>query len=167
MYTAPKGGRLFTLCPLLSLQMRYIDIDKQTLGSLIRKTGNNKRISQDIDELFWEAFDFTRIGVKSRDAMNTEKRRFWKVVRSDGTAIDFLFGRPKRDSNGVEKNITDIGLGLTKDRLWGVDPGITDVFVAVDGNDEGAENIDQRILPHIRMEQGAESGRVMAKQCQP
>jgi len=140
VYNTQKGGRLFTLAPLFSFQRRYIEIDERLLRYLIRCTKHREKAPREVDKLFWSAFDITRIGVRSLERMYTKKRRFWNVVKSDGTAIDFLFGRPKRTTPVAERTVTDIGLDLTKDRVWGVDPGITDAFVAVDGNgDESYE----------------------------
>jgi hypothetical protein len=141
MCTAQKGGRLFTLAPLFSFQRRYIDIDERMLRYLVRCAKRREKAPKDVDRLFWSAFDFTRIGVRAPEKMYTEKRRFWNIVRSDGVAVDFLFGRPKRPTTFTEKTIADIGLDLTKDRVWGVDPGITDVFVAADGNEDESHEI--------------------------
>ena len=140
MYVAQRGGRLFTLNPLFSFQRRYIDIDERFLRYLIRRARHTE-IPKEVEDLFWNAFDFTRIGIKTPGKMYTEKRRFWNVVRSDGVAIDFLFGRPKRETTVAEKTVTDIGLDPKRDRVWGVDPGITDVFVAADGNGNESHEI--------------------------
>ena len=56
-------------------------------------------------------------------------------------AVDFLFARPKRVEPTKPKTIADIGLDLSHDRLWGVDPGITDVFVAADSNGDDAHEV--------------------------
>ena len=54
-------------------------------------------------------------------------------ITSDGVAISFLFARPKRPEVESQK-WSSLGLNLQNDRLWGVDPGVTDVFVASDSN---------------------------------
>ena len=141
MCVSQKGGRLFTLCPLHSFQQRYIEINARTLRCLIKHTGYKEKFPKDDSVLFWNAFNFTRIGVKSLDNMYTKKQHFWNTIRSDGTVIDFLFGRPKRSTTTIEKSPADIRLDLTKDRLWGVDPGITDVFVAADGNGDESHEV--------------------------
>jgi len=131
MAIIPRHVRLCTLYPLYSIQRRYIEIDSQTLRSLIKRA--NGAAGQN---LFWDAFNFPEIGVASEEAMQSPRRRFWSVIRSDGVAIDFLFARPKRVKAVPEVTMADVGLDLTRDRLWGVDPGVTDAFVAVDGSND-------------------------------
>ena len=135
MAVVPKHIRSFTILPLYSCQRRFVEIDTQTLRSLVHRAGGIVG-----PNIFWDAFDFTKIGVASLEEMQTPRRRFWSIVRSDGAAIDFLFSRPKRVA-APEKTMTDIKLDLEEDRLWGVDPGITDIFVAVDGNDNAAHEV--------------------------
>jgi hypothetical protein len=47
--------------------------------------------------------------------------------------MSFSFARPERKKPSVKK-WSEINLDLDKDRLWAVDPGITDIFVACDNN---------------------------------
>ena len=65
--------------------------------------------------------------------------QFWSIVRSNRAAVDFVFGRPKHIM--LEKIMIDIGLDLTRDHVWGVDPGLTDVFVATDGSGDDSHEI--------------------------
>ena len=82
---------------------------------------------------FWDAFNFTKISIVTINSMVTPRHQFWSIVRSDGVAVDFVFGQPKC-ANVPEKMMADIDLDLSRDQLWGVDPGITNVFVAMDGS---------------------------------
>ena len=93
MAVVSRHARLFTLHPLYSFQRRFIEIDAQTLASLVNRAGGVVG-----PNLFWEAFDFTKIGVASLEGLQSPRRRFWSTVRSDGVAIDFLLARPKREA---------------------------------------------------------------------
>ena len=39
--------------------------------------------------------------------------------------------------------MTDISMDLARDRVWGVDPRITDVFVATDGSGDAPHEIQK------------------------
>jgi hypothetical protein len=54
-------------------------------------------------------------------------------METDGISVSFLFARPPK-AKCKEVKWSSINLDLEKDRVWAVDPGITDVFVASDGH---------------------------------
>jgi hypothetical protein len=63
------------------------------------------------------------------------KKSFTGPIRTDGVGIDFICARPvkKRSSRTTPASIrNDIG-NLSEAVVWGVDPGIREVFVASDG----------------------------------
>ena len=71
MAVVPKHARLFTLHPLYSFQRRYIELDQQTLASLVNRAGGVVGTN-----LFWDAFDFTKIGITSTDELRSPRRQF-------------------------------------------------------------------------------------------
>src|SRR4051812_14668478 len=62
------------------------------------------------------------------------------ILECHSIVIDFIFGRSKW-ALMQETTIVDIGLDTMKDHLWGVDPGMTDVFVVTDGHGEESHEI--------------------------
>ena len=76
--------------------------------------------------------------------MVTPRCQFWSIIRSDRAAVDFVFSQPKH-ANAPEKMMVDIDLDLSRDQLWGVDPGITNVFVATDGSGDDSHEIQKML----------------------
>ncbi|KAG0179783.1 hypothetical protein DFQ29_001663 [Apophysomyces sp. BC1021] len=54
------------------------------------------------------------------------------TIRTDGVDVEFIFKRPKRTASKTPLTPTDLQHLATDAIIWGVDPGVTDTFVAVD-----------------------------------
>ncbi|KAG0162834.1 hypothetical protein DFQ29_003649, partial [Apophysomyces sp. BC1021] len=88
--------------------------------------------------LFYKVFDFSNIGAYHtlEDLLMNEKSVFQNTIRIDGVGMDFIFARNKKPEHlSVKLELTDFGTEeLNRDyQLCGVDPGITDIFVAAYG----------------------------------
>src|ERR1700676_3878792 len=67
-------------------------------------------------------------------------------MTTDGISLDFLFDKrplPARDLQTPESFANWIEFGEHRTTIWGVDPGITDIFVAVDGLLEDPHRVRQ------------------------
>ncbi|KAG0182708.1 hypothetical protein DFQ29_002628 [Apophysomyces sp. BC1021] len=57
--------------------------------------------------------------------------------------VDVIFRRPKREADDIQLTVEDFDVQeLEESKLWGIDPGISNMFVAVDGC--GAERHEDR-----------------------
>jgi hypothetical protein len=139
-YTDPRGARLFNLLPIHSLDMRFITINLQALSKMIKDTRVVRAPgkTETMNDLCWRLFDMQRIGFQERSQLeeSDEKKGFTGVIRCDGVALEFICDRPT--SSRTEPPIpTDIAKETELDNaiVWGVDPGVRDVFVASDGDE--------------------------------
>ncbi|GAA5805701.1 hypothetical protein HPULCUR_011225 [Helicostylum pulchrum] len=111
-YTDTRGASLFTMIPLYSMQMRHIPFNR--------------------------AFDMIKIGFESLDQLNSPDNRkgFTGALRTDGVGIEFICDRPV-PAYSLPLTPSDVSLkvDLSSATVWGVDPGLRDVFVAADGSD--------------------------------
>ena len=55
------------------------------------------------------------------------------LIRTDGAGIDFIFKKPKRET--VSTTPAHWRRLLEGSTIWGIDPGLTDLFVAADGDE--------------------------------
>ncbi|KAI8645950.1 hypothetical protein BD408DRAFT_429113 [Parasitella parasitica] len=122
-FTDPRGARLFNILP--------------------KYTAN-----EDMKDVCWSLFDMSRIGFRSRndlDGKALSDKRFTGAIRTDGIALEFICDRP---SLAAEAALTpaDIAteIDLNTATIWGLDPGIRDVFIASDGVGTGASQDRQR-----------------------
>ncbi|KAG2230477.1 hypothetical protein INT48_002995 [Thamnidium elegans] len=78
----------------------------------------------------------TKIGFKSFDQLNSSNNRkgFTGVLRTNGVDLEFICARPV-PANSLSLTPSDVSLkvDLSSATVWGVDPGLRDAFVAVDG----------------------------------
>jgi hypothetical protein len=68
------------------------------------------------------------------------------VLRTDGVDIEFIFDKtqpPRRELITPASFENWIEYGGHRTTIWGIDPGITDVIVAVDGHDEDRHRVRQ------------------------
>jgi Putative transposase DNA-binding domain len=66
------------------------------------------------------------------------------VLRTDGVDLDFIFDKrslPARELQTPASFRNWIEFGDHRTTVWGVDPGVTDVFVAVDGHGEDQHRV--------------------------
>ena len=154
-YTDPKGARRFTLLPVYSFQLRHISLDNQSFSHILHEAGlrsTGSIISNKVArEEYFRLFNMARIGYPTLESLQTEKCEFWLVfhwnriffshflifyrdkIRTNGTDVEFMFKKAKRPKPPPPLQPADLKDLLGKAILWGVDPGVTDVFVAVDG----------------------------------
>ncbi|GAB5591742.1 hypothetical protein Unana1_06642 [Umbelopsis nana] len=125
------------MVPIYTFQLRHVQLDAKTWKSLLRKAGlfrGDQLKQEQLSEILWRQFDFSKIGIHNEEHLKTPRREFWNVIRTDGVDIEFLFKKMKATRD--EPTPADFkdwleyrGDGVT---IWGVDPGVTDIFVAVD-----------------------------------
>lgn len=158
-YTDPRGSRRFTLLPVYSFQMRHITLDNQALSHLLFKTGIKKTatlLSNDAArQAYFEFFDMAKIGYPTLDSLQSERCMFWYVfffaspllmfhprhsnrdkIRTDGTDVEFMFKKAKRPKPPPPLTPAAVKGCLKNATVWGVDPGVTDLFVAADGSSD-------------------------------
>ncbi|CAO3588493.1 unnamed protein product [Absidia cylindrospora] len=144
-------ARAFSLVPRPSQKMKYICIDYNTLVCLSNKapmtTKQCPAVSPDQTmptpdtpvehaKLFHSFFDFTRIQNAPSEAI------FSNVIYTNGVGVRVLYktwhGRKDhRHLDNIRLQPTDFTLDdLDYFRFWGVDPGMKQVVVAVDGSDD-------------------------------
>ncbi|GAA5798102.1 hypothetical protein HPULCUR_003502 [Helicostylum pulchrum] len=137
-YTDPRGARLFTMISLYSTKMRYIPINRVALAKLLRNHGITNIPTKSMTQLCWEAFDMSKIGFESFDQLNSPDNRkgFTVALRTDGVGIEFICDRSV-PAYSLPLTPSDVSLkvDLSSATVWGVDPGLRDVFVAADGSD--------------------------------
>ena len=79
-YTDPAGSRQFTLAPMYSWQLRHIQLDKYTMPPILRSAGipmQHDISHDDFQGLLWRCFDFAPIGFDRREALTTDRLKFW------------------------------------------------------------------------------------------
>ncbi|CAO3682968.1 unnamed protein product [Umbelopsis ramanniana] len=147
-YTDPKGSRKFTLLPVKSLQVGHIALDATTLPIILRAAGLTTRrrdLPQDeFERLVWQNFDFTHLGFASLEDLFTKDAQWSRCLRSDGVDLEYLFFK-KPFLNSEPKTPAHyrnwVLHGENRSTVWGVDPGKTDIFVAVDGSSSNRHRI--------------------------
>ena len=128
-------AKLFMLFPVYSFQQRFVEMDNRCLHYLLRKahckgmgpvnTFKTKRAAS----FLWTVFDMKRVGIHSEQDLFKRSKKFNVVIRTDGVALDYLFVRPAQPELA---KVTPASLGhLPGDEVWPIDPGVTDLFMAV------------------------------------
>ncbi|KAG2192926.1 hypothetical protein INT47_002765 [Mucor saturninus] len=79
------------------------------------------------------------------EMLNRRKVMMRNILCTDGRSANFLFTRPvvPKDNEDIKLEMNDLEAWEMQDvlRLWGADPGATDIFVASDGNGNDAHEI--------------------------
>jgi hypothetical protein len=84
---------------------------------------------------------------------------FTNRIRTDGYAVDFIFARPAKPGSELpELDFDDFTEDELQDtfHLWGVDPGITEIFVAVDDHEDDAHQIRKMSTTEFHVQAGYE-----------
>ncbi|KAI8393393.1 uncharacterized protein BYT42DRAFT_619241 [Radiomyces spectabilis] len=135
-YTDPKGTRRFTFLPIYSYQMRHVQFDRQSFSGILTTCKlRNRAIPNEtaLKNAYFEIFDMKKLGFRTIESLATDRRLFWNCMRTDGTDAEFLFRKPKKPAlpqwtpKALQRNLKNA-------TIWGVDPGMTDIFVASDGS---------------------------------
>lgn len=149
-YTDPRGARLFTLLPVYSLQNRYIQLNLTALSKIIRTTRIRTRVQPDetMNDLCWELFNMQHIRFSERNQLEGKPdsdKSFTGAIRTDGIALEFICERPVLAAE-IPLTPTEIAerIDLNTATIWGLDPGLHDIFVASDGAVAGVEDVAQR-----------------------
>ncbi|EPB83449.1 hypothetical protein HMPREF1544_09777 [Mucor circinelloides 1006PhL] len=149
-YTDPRGARLFNILPIYTLQQRYILLNLSGISRIIKQSRIRPSVlaNEDMKDVCWSLFDMSRIGFRSAndlDGKALSDKRFTGAIRTDGIALEFICDRP---SVAAEAALTPADIATEIDMntatIWGLDPGIRDVFVASDGVGTGAGQDRQR-----------------------
>ncbi|EPB90321.1 hypothetical protein HMPREF1544_02846 [Mucor circinelloides 1006PhL] len=149
-YTDPRGARLFNILPIYNLQQRYIQLNLSGISRIIKQSRIRPSVlaNEDMKDVCWSLFDMSRIGFRSAndlDGKALSDKRFTGAIRTDGIALEFICDRP---SVAAEAALTPADIATEIDMntatIWGLDPGIRDVFVASDGVGTGAGQDRQR-----------------------
>ncbi|ORY91372.1 hypothetical protein BCR43DRAFT_518717 [Syncephalastrum racemosum] len=152
----------FSLAPSSHLKRRYSTIDMGMLAALLRHSTprlyesmcHQAGITTDQHDwkwehnlkLFAETFDFAAIGFP--DMLNTiddpaPAVMFTGHIQTDGHGVDFILARQRREGEHV-KDVTELAVDeawQNKYEIWGVDPGVTEVFVASNDHNEAPHQI--------------------------
>ncbi|GAA5814013.1 hypothetical protein MFLAVUS_007503 [Mucor flavus] len=136
-YIDPRGARLYTIIPLYSMQMRHIPINRVALAKLLRNHGITNIPTKSMTQLCWEALDMTKVGFESFGQLNSSDNRkgFTGALCTDGVDPEFICDRPV-PAYSLPFTPSDVSLkvDLSSATVWGVGPGLRDVFVAADGS---------------------------------
>ncbi|KAG0169462.1 hypothetical protein DFQ30_003588 [Apophysomyces sp. BC1015] len=137
-YTDPRGCRRFSILPIYSFQCRHVTVDRQALGKLLRDAGTSPQHSvlspEEARRIYFDMFWMKKIGYSTIESLSTENSVFWDIIRTDGVDLEFVFKRPKREPSKKRFTPADLQqLAAGGATIWGVDPGLMDTFVAVDG----------------------------------
>ena len=79
-YTDPRGTRRFTMVPIYTFQLRHVQLDANSWTSLLRKAGlfRGAQLKQEqLSEILWRQFDFSKIGIHNEEQLKTPRREFW------------------------------------------------------------------------------------------
>ncbi|CAO3596558.1 unnamed protein product [Absidia cylindrospora] len=142
--------RGFHLVPYPTVQMKHITINYDILKNLsnighvqgfprIPSGGfldqSDKLIQQ--SQLFQYYFNFGKVNLISRNTI------FNNLIKTDGFSVSVIFAQAMRPFHNTRLEPTDFSReDLSCFRFWGVDPGIKQVLVAVDGSgDNGPHEI--------------------------
>ncbi|KAI8367707.1 uncharacterized protein BYT42DRAFT_136013 [Radiomyces spectabilis] len=120
---------LFKLVPVPSCTRKYITITEPILRILLRQARLPSRFTG--GNSFEYAFDFTKVRSGSEG--------FGDLIETDGYGCNVHLFR-RRCSHGSSSDLDETDFQeweLEFVRLWGVDPGLSDVFVANDGCNVG------------------------------
>ncbi|KAL1931005.1 hypothetical protein VTP01DRAFT_10142 [Rhizomucor pusillus] len=138
-YTDPKGARRFSILPLYSVQKRHVLLDNQAFAKIMYEIGFKSNGSpykaDDLHEAYFNLFDMSKTGNSTLESLDTDTSLFWDKIRSDGYDVEFIFKKLKRPRPKAPLEPADINSKFLKETaIWGVDPGLTDIFVAADGS---------------------------------
>jgi hypothetical protein len=139
-----KGATLFALVPVFKYTRRHIPFSKRSFHHLLsvckfpglpsRKAFDNRDIAK---EWMWKVFSLQRIKINTPADMDRPTRVLNCTFETDGYAISFHFCRkklpdaPLLGEEGYQR--PPAFTPLPGDHVWAADPGVTDLFVAVDG----------------------------------
>ncbi|GAA5809482.1 hypothetical protein MFLAVUS_002890 [Mucor flavus] len=153
MATSIKQYKMFSLTPLYSFTLKYVEIDIVHLKSLLLKVRRELQSDDIIDEgdnenkheratyFFSQVFDFDSVRL---DLNYNGKEMFTNMVCTDGYGIDFILAGPQKQAAALpDLEISDFSLEEigTRFHLWGVDPGQKNIFTASDGHGEEVHQV--------------------------
>ncbi|GAA5811856.1 hypothetical protein MFLAVUS_005302 [Mucor flavus] len=146
MATSIKQYKMFSLTPLYSFTLKYVEIDIVHLKSLLlkvrRELQSDDIIGKGDNENKHERA--TYFLVKYLISIANDKAMFTNMVRTDGYGIDFILAGPQNQAAAFpDLEISDFSLEEIGIRfhLWGVDPGQKNIFIAPDGHGEEAHQV--------------------------
>ena len=134
-YTDPRGARLFTVLPVYSLQVRHVPINEKVLKKLLKNQGVNYK-NKSYPRICFDTFNMKKVGFQDFEQLEGDKKKFVGVMRTDGVDLEFICERP-RVKAGPELTPSDVEakINLSNATIWGVDPGLTDIFFASDDHE--------------------------------
>ncbi|ORX50207.1 hypothetical protein DM01DRAFT_1409196 [Hesseltinella vesiculosa] len=146
--------RMFALLPVPSFRLRYVRINASTMGTLLHHFGLHHLLPQSSssNENQPGALDAPHKNFGLLDMTKFKNQGvFEDSLMSDGYAVSATFKKLKPVNQEAPLTLEDIDTDdLSECRVWGVDPGVGQVYVAVDGSDtsiydnEGAMASDPR-----------------------
>ncbi|KAG2203935.1 hypothetical protein INT47_007518, partial [Mucor saturninus] len=170
--------KTFSMMPHYGLKRQYVTIDITTLRSLVNRSDIIKRIAiydQSLDAYardstyFMSLFDLKKLGQSGSvtEMLNRRKVMMRNILCTDGRSADFLFTRPAvpKDNKDIRLEMNDFETWEMQDvlRLWGADPGVTDIFVASDGNGNDAHEIRSISTAEYYVKAGYKKNQVTTK----
>ncbi|KAI8069696.1 hypothetical protein BC940DRAFT_24084 [Gongronella butleri] len=129
--------RLFTIAPVPNLRLKFIHISHRTLLQIMRHfglfqyaIGPQAAPSDGTMHPVLGIFDWKKIRRPARSA-------FENAFTTDGFSAGIMFRKVVAAQRPPKLTLQDFGPDdLQTCHLWGADPGVTEIFVAVDGSSE-------------------------------
>ncbi|CEP16359.1 hypothetical protein [Parasitella parasitica] len=126
-FTDSRGSRIFSLLPLYDCKAKSIQIDQQALWKII--------------------FDISKLGFKNKQDLNNDKRLFWNLMQTNGYSVEFIFKKkPVKKSTSKPLTAVDFCEDINNNQvlIWGVDPGVTDIYTAAGSGDASKKSIGEK-----------------------
>ncbi|KAL1926769.1 hypothetical protein VTP01DRAFT_5415 [Rhizomucor pusillus] len=129
----PKLSKSFTR-PLLEESMEALQTPMHADFRYYLFTRNRSPYkADDLHDAYFNLFDMSKIGHSTLESLDTDTSLFWDKIRTDGYDVEFIFKKLKRPPLKAPLEPDDINSKFLKETaIWGVDPGLTDIFVAAD-----------------------------------
>ncbi|KAG0193620.1 hypothetical protein DFQ28_004287 [Apophysomyces sp. BC1034] len=132
-YLVRSQARLFTIAPVAAFTRKYVKIDHETLGIILRHFGLGQHtamphtpVPADRPHANFNIIDLSKMKA-SENSLST-----------DGFATSITFKKAVPENPLPSLALDDIKEEhLAQCKIWGVDLGVSEIFVAVDGSDAG------------------------------
>ncbi|ORX58335.1 hypothetical protein DM01DRAFT_1372391 [Hesseltinella vesiculosa] len=148
--------RMFTLLPVPSFRLRYVRINASTMGTLLHHFGLHHLLPQSSssNENQLGALDAPHENFGLLDMTKFKNQGvFEDSLMSDRYAVSATFEKLKPVDQEAPLTLEDIDTDdLSECRVWGVDPGVGQVYVAVDGSDTSIYNNEEAVASDPRHE---------------
>ncbi|ORX61742.1 hypothetical protein DM01DRAFT_1332325 [Hesseltinella vesiculosa] len=133
-YLVSPKVRLFSVLPTPSLTRKFIQVSHDSLGEIMRHFGlEHYAVPQAIRPVAGQVHDNFKILNLKR--VHSGRGIFLNQLYTDGYSVCVPFKKMSGASSGQPLRLTDISPQM---EVWGIDPGVTDIFVASNSSDPRA-----------------------------